>query len=121
VADLTPAQEIRAATALIRERTGRVPQTWCLFQSQIIAVGTDRLPGADVIATCMVPERAAYVASMHPGVALAVADLLDGVAALADTLARNDYTAAEQSAHIAPALKIARACLGSKETPDATD
>lgn len=114
MADPTPAAELREAARLMRERAGCVPQTWCLFQSQIIAVGTDRLPGADVIATCMVPERAAYVASMHPGVALPVADLLEGVAALADTLTRNDYTAAEQSAHIAPALKIARAYLGKE-------
>lgn len=71
---------LKDAATLMRERAGRVPKTWRLGRSQIIAVGTDRLDGADVIGECQVPERAAYVASMHPGVALAVADLLDKIA-----------------------------------------
>lgn len=84
VADLTPAQEIRAAAKLLRERVARVPHTWRLVGEQIVAVGTDALAGMDVIGHCVVPERAAYVVSMHPGVALAVADWLDLVADHAD-------------------------------------
>jgi hypothetical protein len=113
VADLTPAQELRAAAKLMRERAEAVPRYWRLFGSQIIAVGTDRLDGADVIGDCQVSERAAYVASMHPGVALAVADWLEVYAERF-----TGWTGPHISAELGSTLAVARAYLGSKEDGD---
>jgi hypothetical protein len=77
---MNPAEELRAAATGLRERVALVPLNWHLTGSQVVAVGTDALAGTDVIASCMVPARAAYVAGMHPGVALAIADWLDKIA-----------------------------------------
>lgn len=59
MAEMAPAGELREAARLLRERAGRVPRDWRLIGSQIVAVGTDRLPGTDVIADAQRPERAA--------------------------------------------------------------
>lgn len=93
----------------LRELAAPVPREWRLVRSQIIAVGTDRLDGTDVIGECQVRERAVYVASMHPGVALAVADLLETSAGCG--CEEGDDHWPEKAA----ALKVARACLAATE------
>lgn len=107
--ETTPAEMLRQAAKLMRERAEAVPQDWRLIDSQIVAAGTGTLPGTDVIGTCMIPARAAYVAGMHPGVALAVADWLDVAA---------DWVAAaralETSRWVTGALAVARAYLGGE-------
>lgn len=105
---MTPAETLRAAAKLMRERAEAVPQNWCLVRSQIIAVGTGRLAGTDVIGDCQVPARAAYVASMHPGVALAVADWLELAAGLDDATV---FPAGDE-VFTRRALAVARAYLG---------
>lgn len=106
----SPVQELSEAAKLMRERAAGVPRDWCLIGSQIVAVGTEALPGTDVIGTCMVPQRAAYVAGMPPPVALAVADLLDSVAAR--WLGVPAGPAEPEAEDIEAALAVARAVPG---------
>lgn len=113
---LSPAGELREAARRLRELAAPVPLDWQLVRSQIIAVGTDRMPGTDVIGECQVPARAAYVASMHPGVALAVADWLETEAGVYEAYEYSHSLGYPTSAQTAAALKTARAYLGSKET-----
>jgi hypothetical protein len=83
----------------MRERAALVPPP--PWYSAVHDVTTH--DGLDVIASSGLTVRAQYVASMHPGVALAVADWLDEVTA--------DPRAG--SAWMDPAaLKVARAYLG---------
>lgn len=103
----TPAGELREAARQIRELVAGVPRDWRLAGSQIVAAGNS----VNVIATCMVPERAAYVASMHPLVALAVADWLDATAASVERF-RLTLRAGN------PALLVAREYLGTREDTD---
>lgn len=118
----TPAAQLRAAAARLRElANGATPGTWA---PSIVTVppGVTHFadPAHDVamvrsvtakVALCSTPGDAEYMASMHPLVALAVADWLDAAAETAE------YTEA-QGAHIYPeshALKVARAYLGEAE------
>lgn len=107
------AAELRAAAKLMRERAQAVPQDWRLIRTQI--VGDEH--GVNVIATCMVRERAAYVASWHPAVALAIAGWLDETAdgydrysAIASGAA--GFVAGDAGGDPDPALMVARAYLG---------
>lgn len=71
---MTPAEEMREAARLMRERAALVPPPpWHALMHDIIA-GDD---GGNVIASSGLTVRAQYVASWHPGVALALADWLD--------------------------------------------
>lgn len=108
----TLAAELREAASLMRERTQAVPQEWRLVRTQIIAVGTDQLPGTDVIGECQVPARAAYVASMHPAVVLAVADWLENEAKAAVLVANAEDTASILGLPDSRAVAVARAYLG---------
>ena len=90
-----PSQELREAAKLMRERASLVPPPpWHQVGCQ---VNTD--DSGNVIAQSGLPERAQYVASMHPGVALAVADWLD-----------NEATATEGMADEAPVLGLPDRC-----------
>jgi hypothetical protein len=81
----TPAEELRQAAKLMRERAGRAsaysPGPWI---SEPAGGGLDRIAPAGVpewtIARAL-PSAAAHIAGMHPGVALAVADWLEVKAA----------------------------------------
>lgn len=108
--DLTPAGELREAARQIRELVAGVPRDWRLAGSQIVAAGNS----VNVIATCMVPERAAYVASMHPLVVLAVADWLESIADDLDDVPAGAFMAYSPD----PALKVAREYLGTREDTD---
>jgi hypothetical protein len=115
--DLTPAGELREAARRLRDVAAGVPKVWRLIRSQIVAAGTGALPGTDVIATCMVPERAAYVASMHPAVAVALAEVLEAEADEYDCLglAMQAFMAGDTagSGSPDPAVVAARAVLGT--------
>jgi hypothetical protein len=56
---------------------------------------------------------AAFIATMHPGVGVALADWLESTAATVDAVTRQHADAAPADAHwLAPALAVARAVLG---------
>jgi hypothetical protein len=72
----TPAAMMRRAAKLIRERAALVPPPpWYPLVHDVI---TD--DDLNVIASSGLAVRTQYVASWHPGVAVAVADLLDKLA-----------------------------------------
>lgn len=102
----SPAETMRRAARLMRERAALVPPP--PWYSAVHDVTTH--DGLDVIASSGLTVRAQYVASWHPGVALAVADLLD---AAADDLDADERCLMTQ----AGVLRLARAYLG--ETLDA--
>lgn len=120
---MTPAQELREAAKLMRERAGTQPETaWLVVPPEpdppgVIKGGLAKIVTADVpewvVARCL-PDAAAHIAGMHPGVALAVADWLDAAADQAAMLeAQHAWMSPESHA-----LKVARAYLGSPvETP----
>ena len=102
-----PSQELREAARLMRERATLVPPPpWHLIGCQ---VNTDD-PG-NVIAQSGLPDRAQYIASMHPGVALAVADWLD---VYAERFA--SWKGPHISAELDHALRAARAYLNAGES-----
>ena len=118
---MNPAEELRLAARLLRERAGTAtPGPWqhmCLGSEGCLVLrtsGTLRERGHGRVARFGHKEwkadhaDAEYVASMHPAVALAVADLLDKIAWMgeldADMLSRVGCD---------EAIAIARACLGS--------
>jgi hypothetical protein len=104
----SPAAELRQAASLIRERTALVPPS--PWYSAVHDVTT--YDGLDVIASSGLTVRAQYIASWHPGVALAVADWLDAEAERAEQSVR------PQLHSLSPgALAVARAYL--KEAADA--
>jgi hypothetical protein len=108
VADLTPAQELRAAAETMRKLADHVPPPpWDASQRDVTTPD-----GGDIIARCPTTVRALYIASMHPGVALAVAGWLE---VYAERFA--GWTGPHISAELGSALAVARAYLGSKETP----
>ena len=85
---MTPAEELREAAGRMRERATAkpVPNTrWYLMsegnEDHVLAPDPS-MPGYpwDVARHVPSPEVGAHVASWHPAVALAVADLLDGIA-----------------------------------------
>jgi len=100
----SPAETIRRAAALMRERAGLVPPPpW--FPAVHDVTTHD---GLNVIASSGLTVRAQYVASWHPGVALTIADWLEASAATA-------VRAEAEGASVHPdsyALKVARAYLG---------
>jgi hypothetical protein len=80
---MTPIETLRAAATLMRERTELVPEgpwqsrlacVWSGWDEVVLLDGEDGTGGADT------DKVAAYIASWHPVVALAVADWLDGEA-----------------------------------------
>jgi len=93
----SPAALLRQAAALIRERAGLVPPSpWFIHGRQVTTHD-----GCNVISDSGRPERTQYIASMHPAVALAVADWLESEAHL------------EFADVPDPALAVARAVLES--------
>jgi hypothetical protein len=73
----SPAETLRAAASLMRERARLVPPSpWQPWVHDITAGGD----GLNVVASSGLTVRAQYIASWHPAVALAVADWLDAEA-----------------------------------------
>ena len=121
---MTPAEELRAAAKLMREcaeaadaadwpggpwAVDKCSENGCpciVYQGERNPYTEPQVPRIQYVADTETPEHAAYIASMHPGVALAVADWL---ARFADPV--YCYGPAEYDA----ALNIARAYLGTGE------
>ena len=101
----TPADEIRRAAALMRQRAQAVPQgEWAgrpwgaeqcsddeagncaciVYQGEYKPYNEPQVPPIQYVADAETPEHAAHIAGMHPLVALAVADWLDAEAERAD-------------------------------------
>lgn len=101
----SPAAELREAARLMRERAGHVPPP--PWYSAVHDVTTH--DGLNVIASSGLTVRAQYVASWHPGVALAAAALLEAVAAVIGDAPEDELPAACQRA-----IDFARAYLGAR-------
>lgn len=111
----TPAQELREAARLMRERAEAVqqnhPAPW------VTAVWDSHTPPAHVVedaegVSVVGRTRAlnAHIAGMHPGVALAVAELLDKIAWMVEL----DPDLAGRVG-VDETLAVARAYMGTKE------
>lgn len=135
---MTPAEELREAAALMRKRAeAATAGPWrhmCMGSEGCLvlrAEGTLRERGRGRIARFGQKDwhsddaDAEYVAGMHPAVALAVADWLDAEAADLDDIAAGPYgpggaefAAGLHGGELHPALAVARAYMGTKETSD---
>ena len=91
---MTPAEELRAAAKLMREcaeaadaadwpggpwAVDKCSENGCpciVYQGERNPYTEPQVPRIQYVADTETPEHAAYIASMHPGVALAVADWL---------------------------------------------
>jgi hypothetical protein len=111
----TPADLLRRAASLMRERAAEVPAA--PWRSSVLGVTTP--DGGVKIALTGITARSKYVASWHPAVALAVAVLLEGRAAEYDQLAEEGYgftsawfVAGEDGGEPDPFIALARAYLG---------
>ena len=100
-----PAAELREAARLMRERAGDVPPPPWYVGTYDVTTGD----GSNVIASSGLTVRSQYVASWHPGVALAAAALLEAVAVvIGDSPGDDELPAACQRA-----VEFARVYLGS--------
>ena len=114
----TPAETIRRAAALMRERAeGCEPRRWHWkalgkkrYPQRISSDGNVALIAETFIDPAHRPYEAEHIAAWHPLVALAVADLLDGEARMVD-LRGNSVEGATFDG-----LKVARAYLGEGES-----
>ena len=102
-----PADTMRRAARLIRERAALVPPP--PWYPAVHDVTTH--DGLNVIASSGLTVRAAYVASMHPGFALAVADYLENETVNAPDVG-GVYLRGGRTAY---ALSVARAYLGEPD------
>lgn len=126
---MTPAEELRAAAKVMRERAQAAsPGPW-----ETCGRGVEQTAGdyADVLGqevSCLSycyggapigPKQADadYIASMHPGIALAIADWLDEEAAEYEALdaGAQAFLAGDKGGDVAPAIAVARTYLGTKE------
>jgi hypothetical protein len=122
---MTPAEEIRAAVTLLRERARAVDapdwpgRPWAVtecsndlnaycpcivYEGEYKPFDEPQVPPIRYVADAETPEHAAFIASMGPGFALAVADWLDVAAKRIE--GGNVFGARE---FIAQALTVARA------------
>jgi len=125
--DLSPAEELRAAAELIRDRAeAATPGPWHAFSHSQdwyvgssfgqVTTGVHDEPGSDEL---VLIERdhadAEHIAGMHPGVALAVADWLDAEAAEYDELdaSTQAFLAGDHGGDPDRAIVVARAYLSS--------
>ena len=121
------AARLREAAALMRERAEAAGgAAWFVRReaSEMPDVVSDcegeSCDGCGIVAAMVADEDAEHIASWHPAVALAVADLLDSLATraeqVADTVAsaeRAERLAVENIPGYADAVTLARAYLGS--------
>lgn len=112
----TAVEMLRRAAALMRERATKAPPgPWFVTDGAaryggLVAAPTDVFPEDDgyaghLIGESMSPANREYVASMHPPVALAVADWLDGVAEA------QSFADQRRAMYVDSALAVARAYL----------
>ena|ERR1035438_1386471 len=125
----TPSETLRSAAKLMRERaSAATPGPWEYVNDFDITHGYEinehGRAQANWIATVdagddeldeagMLPLNAAYIASMHPAVALAVADWLDNEARATEGMADEAPVLGLPDSH---ALATARAFLGTGES-----
>src|SRR4051812_46836473 len=114
------ADELREAARLMRERAeGATRGLWEEFAAKPAiggiynGIGTAADPNAEICRVPRTPQGSAdswHIASWHPAVALAVADLLDNMARGINSGNDLDWP---NSRDIRDALRVARAYLGS--------
>lgn len=114
----TPADELRAAAEKLRElataATPGICPHWAYMAVRHIARNCEIECDHDEHRNLDQPtwdrfEDAPYIAAMHPGVGLALADWLDGTAATIEAVTRKHGDAAHEGSHwVAPALAVAR-------------
>lgn len=111
---MTPVEELRAAATLMRERARGTaePAPWFAMRSGAVASITESSKIAFTVAETSkgAGTTADHIASWHPGVALAVADWLDGIAS--KEAARVSCGTRYPVTGIDEALTVARAYLG---------
>lgn len=114
---MTPAEELKAAAECVRDlASAATPGPWQITDqswvtSGIALVGSIGEPIADCGEGVAAKDEAAYIALWHPGTALLIADLLDGMAAHWDTRPVGDL-------HLylsTPLCKLARHILGGTQ------
>jgi hypothetical protein len=126
-----PAALLRRAATVLRERAQAVPSRWpgrpwhveeCASEEDggcpcIVAQGKRAAwdqaqdPPIQYVADAETPEHAAWIATVHPGVGLALADLLEHAAARLDHSTHPDWQEL-----VAPhELAVARAVLAEPE------
>lgn len=112
-----PVEVLRAAAALLRERAGAVSGGPWHFAVSEVGDGYCVHDGGFELAHGMERPEAAYVAALHPGVAVLLADVLDEEAAAAAETATGIYGPAGAEFVYGgdnPVLALARAVLEAK-------
>lgn len=129
---MTPAETLRKAATLMRERAeaASANEDWGTrpWQAEecsndvagncpcIVSQGEDKpwdepqLPAIQYVCDAETEEHAAYIAAMHPGVALVIAQWLEGEAWIAERKLPDNSNA------IYPALAVASVYLGEVES-----
>jgi hypothetical protein len=132
--DTTPAAELLAAAEKLRSLATAVPtedwgtRPWHVEECSdtdtmescpcIVAQGEykefdqPQIPPVQYVADAETREHAEYIAAMHPGVGLALADWLENMARTVDAVA-DKYEPDPGSHWLAPALAVARQVLGT--------
>ena len=122
MADLSPADQLRAAAKLMRDRAnGATPGPWRAFShmrdwyvasetyGQVTTGIHDETGSTEIVLIERDRADAGHIAGMHPGTALAVADLLDATSTC-ECEEGDDHADIRQAA-----LAVARAYLGGGE------
>jgi hypothetical protein len=119
---MTPAAELHAAAALLRQRAEKVPpwaraEPWQVVQTDTenmdgVLIARDHQIGGDATVTIETYREslADYIATVHPGVGLLLADLLDRAAKRAEV-----HETAIDEISVEPHLAVARAILGTDQ------
>jgi hypothetical protein len=117
---MTPADELHAAAALLRQRAEKVPP-WARAEPWQVVQTDSEYPDGVLIEgdpdaefnTAIEAHReslAAYIATVHPGVGLLLADLLDRAAKRAEV-----HETFIDAIAVEPHLAVARAILGTDQ------
>jgi hypothetical protein len=120
---MTPADLLHHASAKLREKAEAVPPWARAKPWQVVQTDSEYMDGVLIegepdgeFNTAIETHReslAAYIATVHPGVGLLLADLLD---ALAKTYANTNVV--EAAEWLREELAVARAILGDTSQPD---
>ena len=124
----SPSATIRRAAKLMRDRAKAIPGVFPWRAEGRNVTTTQDYDGFDpdwdmgfTVATCMRQDEAEHIASWHPLVAAAVAELLEHRAAEYDQLADDCgitgawFVAGEDGGDVDPVIKLARRYLGETE------
>lgn len=114
---MTPAERLREAATRLREVAGdATPGPWFLDKGGDTGVYTAPRPSpaSQDIAWSHSPDVEAYIAAMHPPVALALADWLDAEAGFMDRL--GEHTSDPAVLTPTASLAVADAVLGGEQS-----